>query len=87
MSVYMTQPFVLKRIYGPGIKKFHLEHGRGVACEAVVVFDGLPMALVTIPVAAATAVPPTSGWVEFGQSAHGELQAYRALFGMLWWME
>ena len=43
--------------------------------------------VVTIPVAAATTAPPTSGWVEFGQSVHGELQAYRTLFETLRCME
>lgn len=81
------------RIHGPAIcvrtnlrtrnKKKHLEHGKRCRFGAVVVFDGLPMAsvsVVTIPVAAATTVPPTSGWAEFGQSVHEELQAYRKLF-------
>jgi len=53
--------------------------GRGVACVAVVGIRRDAMAsvnVVSIPVGAATTVPPTSGWVGFGRSVHEELQAY-----------
>jgi hypothetical protein len=77
MSVYMAQPFVFERIYGPRVEKLIWSMKR-CRIKAVVVFDGLSKALVDvvkIPVAAAITVPPTSGWAEFGQSVHRELQA------------
>jgi len=57
--------------------------GRGVACEAAVVCictrRPLMASVLSIPVAAATTVPPISGWVGFGRSVRGELQAYGTL--------
>jgi len=75
------------RIHGPAMcsneftdQELKKSSGAWKRCrfEGVVVFDDLLMAsvdVVTIPVAAATTAPPTSGWAEFGLSVHGELQA------------
>jgi hypothetical protein len=78
----MGLPFVLIRQR----VKFHLEHGRGIAWVAVIGTcwrtTGL-VHVVSIPVDVATTIPPTGGWVGFGQSVHGELRAYGTLFNML----
>jgi hypothetical protein len=61
---------------------FHLEHGKRYRLRSRYWRTTTLVHVVSIPVGVATTTQPTSGWVGFGQSVHGELRAYRTLFKM-----